>query len=140
MKKILPLLAFVFALVQKGNAQEIDSTQMVIDQIEASLNYETGTIELESGNASLTVPKGFRYLNKEQSMYVLTDLWGNPADSSILGLLVPENKGVLASNSWVFSISFDEMGYVKDEDADDIDYDDLLKEQQEETKAAPRTH
>lgn len=136
MKKILPLFVFVFALSQKSNAQEIDSTQMVIDQIEESLNYETGTIELESGNASLTVPKGFRYLNKQQSMYVLTDLWGNPADSTILGLLVPENKGVLASNSWVFSISFDEMGYVKDEDADDIDYDDLLKEQQEETKAA----
>lgn len=115
-------------------AQEIDSTQLRINEIEKSLDYKTGIIELESGNAKLTVPSGFRYLDKTQSIYVLTKLWNNPADSSILGMLVPENRGVLAPNSWVFTISFDEMGYVKDNDADDIDYDDLLKEQQKEFK------
>ncbi len=117
-------------------AQIIDSTEIRIQSIENSLKYQTGTIELASGNATLQVPKGFRYLDPTQSIFVLTDLWGNPADSTVLGLLVPENRGVLASNSWVFTIKFDEMGFVKDEDADDIDYDDLLKEQQKETNEA----
>jgi len=114
------------------HAQEIDSLQIRIQEIENSLTYEEGAIELESGNATLTVPQGFKYLNREQSMYVLSDLWGNPPDSSILGLLVPSGMGVLQSNTWVFTISFDPMGFVKDEDAGDIDYDDLLEEQQGE--------
>jgi uncharacterized membrane-anchored protein len=133
-KTILAVLISLF-ISYNISAQKIDSTQLQINAIEQSLIYKTGTIELESGNATITVPAGFRYLDKQQSIYVLTDLWGNPADSSILGMLVPENRGVLDTNSWVFTISFDEIGYVKDDDADDIDYDDLLKEQQEEFKA-----
>ncbi len=132
-KTILTILTTLF-ISYNNFAQEVDSTQLRINEIEQSLIYKTGIIELESGNATLTVPKGFRYLDKTQSIYVLTDLWGNPADSSILGMLVPENRGVLETNSWVFTISFDEMGYVKDADADDIDYDDLLKEQQNDFK------
>ena len=131
-KKLLIILTILF-ISYNNFAQEIDdSTQLRINEIEQSLIYKTGIIELESGNATITVPKGFRYLDKEQSIYVLTELWQNPADSSILGMLVPENRGVLELKSWVFTISFDEMGYVKDDDAEDIDYDDLLKEQQKE--------
>jgi len=36
--------------------------------------------------------------------------------------------------SWAFIITYDEMGYVKDDDADDIDYVELLEELQAETK------
>lgn len=136
MKKLILLVAFVTLYSFALDAQEVDSTQMVIDSIENSLLYETGTIELDEGNAILTVPAGFRYLNPEQANFVLSGLWGNPEDEQILGLLVPENKGVLAEDSWVFTINYDEMGYVDDEDAKDIDYDDLLKDQKVDTKAA----
>ncbi len=130
-KIILSALATFFITIS-AHSQEIDSSQIWNDQIEKSLNYKTGVIELGEGNAKLTVPRGFRFLDREQSMYVLTDLWGNPADSSTLGMLVPENRGVLDAKGWAFTISFDPMGYVKDDDADDINYDDLLKEQQKE--------
>jgi uncharacterized membrane-anchored protein len=113
-------------------AQEIDSTQIWNDQIEQSFDYKTGVIDLKDGNAKITVPKGFRFLDKDQSIYILTELWGNPADSTISGMLIPENRSVLDANGWAFTISFDPMGYVKDDDADDINYDDLLKEQQKE--------
>ena len=109
-----------------------DSAFMSLDEIEKSLDYKTGVVELQSGNATLTVPGGFGFLDNTQARYVLEDLWGNPADSSILGLLVPSGKGVLGDGSWVFVVSFDEMGYVKDDDAEDIDYDDLLTEQKKE--------
>jgi uncharacterized membrane-anchored protein len=134
MEKILIILTFVFLLTPSTFAQPVDSIQIINHQIEASLQYQTGTIEFD--NAFLTVPSGFRFLNRQQSKYVLTDLWGNPSDSSVLGLLVPEKKGVLASDSWVFTIGYEEMGYVKDDDAEDIDYDDLLKELQQETNDA----
>jgi uncharacterized membrane-anchored protein len=119
-----------------SRSQEMDSTQLQIEAIEKSLKYETGTIALGAGNAKLTVPEGFRFLDKKQSMYVLSDLWGNPADSAVLGMLVPQDKGVLGASSWVFAISFDEIGYVEDDDAEDIDYDELLVEQQKETREA----
>uniref|UniRef100_UPI00404A24DE DUF2167 domain-containing protein n=1 Tax=Flavobacterium sp. TaxID=239 RepID=UPI00404A24DE len=139
MKKTILTVLTIFLISFNNHAQEIedfefevDSIQLEIENIEKSLNYKTGIIDLDSGNAQLKVPKGFRFLDKEQSNYVLSDLWGNPSDSSILGMLVPENRGVLEMNSWVFTISFDEMGFVKDDDADDVDYDDLLAEQQKE--------
>ena len=134
-KRILTILTTLF-ISYNNFAQEIDSTQLHINQIEQSLIYKTGIIELESGNATLKVPDGFRYLDKEQSIYVLTDLWGNPVDSSILGMLIPTNRGVLADDGWAFVISYEDMGYVKDDDANDIDYDDLLNEMKKETDEA----
>jgi len=130
MKQIIIALLIAFPVF--SHAQEFDSTQWKINQIEQSIKYQTGKIDLD--NATLTVPAGFQFLDKEQSNFVLTDLWGNPPDSSILGMLVPEGHGILGDSSWAFTVSFDEMGYVKDDDAEDIDYDDLLKEQQKEMK------
>ena len=75
-------------------------------------------------------------MDAEQSRYVLSDLWGNPVDSSILGLLVPADRGVLEPNSWVFTLTFDEIGYVKDNDAEDIDYEDLLKQMKKDFEDA----
>lgn len=136
MKKLFVLAAFAAMYSCGLFAQEMESDQMMIDSIENSFVYQTGTIELDEGNAILNVPAGFRYLDPEQANHVLSGLWGNPEDDAILGLLVPENKGVLAGDSWVFTISYDEMGYVEDEDAEDIDYDDLLEEQQTDTRAS----
>lgn len=127
------LLASNILLKAEG---EIDSTTLFIQQVEGSLRYQTGKINLKGGLGVLTVPQGFKYLDPEQSMYVLSDLWGNPKDSTTLGLLVPENKGVLGDNVWVFEINYDPMGFVKDDDADDIDYDDLLVDLQKETNEA----
>lgn len=136
MKSNCLFLILSFFLITSSFAQLPDSIQVKIDSINKSLSYKTGTIELESGNASLKVPAGFKYLDRTESRYVLEDLWGNPEDTSILGMLVPEKGGVVGPDSWAFTISFDPMGYVKDSDAEDINYDDLLTEQQEEAKAA----
>ncbi len=132
MKRLLFLFCLTLALSAK--AQEIDSMQLAIESIEASLNYQQGRIELSNGIGTLTVPEGFRYLDEKQTEYVLKDLWGNPDGSGSLGMIVPNNIGVLADNSWAFIITYDEMGYVKDDDADDIDYDDLLEEMQADTE------
>lgn len=99
----------------------------MVQQVEESLKFETGIIKLPEGNGTLVVPKGFHYLNKEQSNYVLATLWGNPEDNTILGMLFPINKRVLDDNSWAFTISYDDMGYVEDGDAGSIDYKELLQ-------------
>lgn len=134
MKKWLLMLSFIaFALVV--NAQESDEDfAKRIDSIEHSFEYQDGTIELKNGLGTLVVPKGYKYLNPTQAERVLVDLWGNPKSSSpSYGMLVPENMGLLDSNSFVFNIEYEEIGYVEDDDASDINYSDLLKQLQEES-------
>lgn len=125
MRKIIFLVAVLFNATFLF-AQD-DSTQYLIDSLEATLVYQHGDIKFEN-IGTLSVPTGFRYLNASQAQYVLQDLWGNPQDTTVLGLIVPETKGVLANDSWAFIVTYEAMGYVKDDDADDIDYNDMLEQ------------
>ena len=101
--------------------------------MQATLHYETGRVTLPEGVGEITVPTGFRYLDAEQSTRVLTKFWGNP-DGESLGMLFPVNKGPLDEGGWAFVVEYEKMGYVKDDDAEDINYDDLLKEMQSDTE------
>jgi uncharacterized membrane-anchored protein len=124
-------------LSAKDKPQEMtheDSLTMAYDNIEKEFKYQTGTVTLEGGIAKINVPKGFRFLGKEDAEKVVYDMWGNPRTGSIAGLLTSENQKVLSENSWAFIITFDDMGYVSDTDADKINYDDMLKEIQEAEK------
>ena len=104
-----------------------------IDSLQATLRYQTGQIALPGGVATLTVPAGFRYLDSAQSRRVLTSFWGNP-DGESLGMLFPAKKGPLDDDSWAFVVTYEPMGYVKDDEAADLDYDDLLKDMQSDTE------
>lgn len=129
MKTVITI--FVLALaVQAFASEETDSVQLFFDSLEASFHYQHGEIKLENGIGSLNVPKGFRYLDPKQADYVIHDLWGNPPGGENLGMIVPESIGITSADSWAFIITYDDMGYVKDDDATDMDYDELLTEMQ----------
>jgi uncharacterized membrane-anchored protein len=135
MKKLFLILVTIFGITLNTFAQK-DSTKTAeidYDKIETSMNYQTGKIVLTAGNAVLNVPKGFKFINAKNAQYVISDLWGNPKDTTILGALVPENSGVTYSDCYLFTITYDGMGFVKDDDAKDTNYDDLLKDMKQET-------
>ncbi len=130
------LLLIFFLCVQSHLvfSQESDADYLKrIDSIEHSFQYQHGTIQLKNNIGTLTVPKGFKYLSPSQSEMVLVELWGNPPTSSTYGMLIPENMGLMDSNSFVFNIEYDAIGYVEDDDAADINYGDLLKQLQDES-------
>lgn len=141
MKKIL-LFSLVIFITLTVSAQQ-DSIQItqaeyeaIIDSIENSFNYQHGEIDLLDGVAKLNVPDGYKFLDSEQSAYVLTDLWGNPP-SEVLGLLFPEEISPISENfTYAVEITYSEDGYIDDTDAMSIDYDELLEEMQEDTKSA----
>lgn len=140
MKKIILFVAVLLATSMQFYAQEfdekaIDSIFKEWEKIEASMKYETGKIQLGKGNGTLTVPKKFKFLNAEQTQYVLHDLWENPEDTNILGALLPEDLGVTNPDCWMFVISYEEIGYVNDDDANDINYDDLLADLKKDVAA-----
>lgn len=127
---IITLLFVSFAF-----SQEEEDYQQKIDSIEKSFNYEYGTISLKNNIGKIIIPNGFKYLNIEQSERVLTDLWGNPKYTDMtLGLILPENQGIMDDNGYVFNIQYDEIGYVEDDDANKIDYDELLTQIQDDSK------
>lgn len=108
----------------------------VLDSIENNFNYEYGKVSLQEGLAEIEVPSGYKFLNAEQSKYVLTDLWGNPP-SEVLGLLFPENTSPVSNNfTYAVEITYSDEGFINDDDAKDLDYDDLLEEMQDDTNAA----
>jgi uncharacterized membrane-anchored protein len=68
---------------------------------------------------------------KRDAEYVLFDLWGNPRRDDILGLLVKEDYSLMDYKAWAFVLSYENSGYVKDEDADKLDYDKMMEETHE---------
>ncbi|GAB4034731.1 DUF2167 domain-containing protein [Spirosoma gilvum] len=139
MVKFVRLLSCLWAVPVLLFAQT-NPKQAVIDSINRTFSYQTGIVSLNKGMAKLTVPKGFKFLDAAQSRRVLVDIWGNPSDvaASTQGMLFPAEGGPVADKSWAFNVTYDEMGYVKDEDADDIDYADLLDEMKEGTEEASK--
>ncbi len=105
-----------------------------VDQILRGLDYKTGHIDLPGGQAQLEVPEGYYYLDPGDTTAVLSDLWGNPPDTS-LGMIFPSAYTPWDDDTWGAELDFDPMGYVSDDDAESYDYDDLLKEMQAETRA-----
>jgi uncharacterized membrane-anchored protein len=142
--KLLYLSALLLLSVATTAKPPVDSTEIyqkafahLRDSVNSALHYSTGKITPEGGKVKLDVPDGFKYLNKEQSKYVLTKLWGNPASAAdeVIGMLFPAASDPFADSNYAFVITYSEIGYVKDEDADKINYDDLLKSIQENEKA-----
>lgn len=111
-----------------------DSTKAKYD----SLIFKTGKVLLKDGLAEINVPKGFKYLDAEQSKYVLNQLWGNP-DSETLGMLFPEYANNFIPSTWAIELSYDDEGHVKDDDAKDIKYDELLKTMQDDTREGSKS-
>lgn len=136
MKNLAILLLLLPASLFAQNLDTLAMYQAILDSVESTFRYEKGDVTLSDGIATIKVPEGFKYLNAEQSETVLTQLWGNPDGTGTLGMLFPENTAASAEDAWAFVITYDEIGYVKDNDADDIDYDDLLKEMHTDMDAA----
>ncbi len=129
------LLALVLLSPARAPAQKLEKTpdRLTPEQLEAQLRYQTGHVTVRHGLATFDLPPDFRYLDPRQTELVLR-AWGNPPGSETLGMLVPAGVGVLTREGWGIIITYDEDGYVKDGDAAQIDYGDLLKKMQRATR------
>lgn len=141
MKRIfLSLGLLVFSLaVFAGDKDSIPgddekAIQHLVDSINASFKWQTGNIRIADDKVQLNIPRGFRFIDAKQSRYVLEDLWQNLKDSSILGMVFPDSAGPLSDGTWAFVLTFQDIGYVKDGDADKINYTDLLKQMRDDNK------
>jgi uncharacterized membrane-anchored protein len=114
-----------------AQARKRDSLMAGLYAEEKALTYQTGEIKLGDGMAVARLSEGYRYLDPAQSQKVLVEMWGNPPGQKTLGMIFAPGMSPLKTESWAVIIQFDEDGYVKDDDAEKIDYDDLLKDIQQ---------
>ena len=132
---LLALLAVALSPLLQAQEDEAASRRKA-QTLADGLNYQKGEITLKSGLAKIVVPDNFRYLDAKDAETVLTKIWGNPKGSGTLGMLVPANVSPAADESWAVIITYDEDGYVKDDEAAKMDYNKILKEMKEGTAEA----
>lgn len=115
------------AAMDSALTEEIVAASMAyVDSVESTFTWKTGDVKLDNGVATLHIPAGFKFLDAEQSARVLVDHWGNPDAGGTLGMIFPESDGVLSEGGFAFVVSYEEMGFVEDGDADDIDYEEMM--------------
>lgn len=130
-KIILSVIVQIFFSFQifAQDYSKSDSLIQWIQEVEKAFTYQYGELLICNNVAKLNVPEGYKYLDSKQSQYVLNELWGNPPDSSVSGMLFPEDNSPVSENfKYAIVITYNNEGYISDDEADDIDYEDLLVE------------
>jgi len=126
---VIALIALAFCL---GAGAREDEGQAELKQFLDSLHYRSGSVAIDKAQATLNLSADFRFLDARDAQRVLHDLWGNPPDADVLGMLVPAGVSLEDENeSWVVVISYSDDGYVSDAEASKIDYDKMLKDMQQ---------
>lgn len=98
-------------------------------------DLKQGKITLAGGIAELTVSPDYYFLDAPTARIVLEELWGNPPDDTVAGMIFPR-KGWAWNGSWGAVLTYDPMGYVSDAEAGSYDYDEMLAQMQADTRDA----
>ncbi|MCU7808846.1 MAG: DUF2167 domain-containing protein [Candidatus Thiodiazotropha sp. (ex Semelilucina semeliformis)] len=144
-----PLTLLLFTIIGFSQPALCNDQQMTPEEVEYliaaekiwnSLDRKKGEIKMPNGVATLQVPDSFYYLKPQDTETVLVEIWGNPPDAGMetLGMLMPDESTPFDDGSWGVTIEYEDEGYVSDEDADAIDYADLLADMQEGTQEASK--
>jgi len=78
--------------------------------------------------AEIGVPAGYRCLNERDTQRYL-EAMRNPTSGDELGLVEPTENG-----NWFLVFTFSDVGYVKDDEKDDLDAEAMLKSMRESNK------
>lgn len=108
---------------ESGEPIELPPELMEQLQAFASIPWQTGPVEGSIGSsAKITLPEGYQFVGAAGAQKLL-ELYGNPPDSSILAAVTPEAE----DQDWTLIFSFDDIGYVKDDDKESLDADEIMQ-------------
>ena len=104
-------------------------------EFQKTLTPQTGNIQLPSAGASLTLGDDYYFLGKKDTRRILEEEWSNPPDDSVLGMIFAKDTHPY-DYDFVVVLTFDNSGYVSDEDARELDFDKMLKQMQKQAISA----
>lgn len=122
------------AHAQEMTEAEQKQAEQRAQQLVQSLQYSDGKVAIAQAQAHLNLGKEFRYLGAADARKVLEQLWGNPPDADVLGMVVPRGGDLLDDKGWAVVVTYADEGYVSDEDAAKIDYSEMLQEMKDGTE------
>ena len=133
------MLCGLLAVSAGAHAQEMTEAEQKqaeqrAQQLVQSLQYSDGKVAVAQAQAHLNLGKEFRYLGAADARKVLEQLWGNPPDADVLGMVVPRGSDLLDDKGWAVVVTYADEGYVSDEDAAKIDYSEMLQEMKDGTE------
>jgi uncharacterized membrane-anchored protein len=134
MKKFVWLLCLTLLINTKVSAGESDTSAnnfmtklLYQDSILKSFHYKRGTVSISDNLATINVPEGCLFLEAKEARILLEDLYNNPPNTETLGLLLSDTPSVLTGARWVVEYTYSSDGHVKDDDARDTKFDELLE-------------
>ena len=87
-----------------------------------AIDWEKGPCQAKIGNiAEIQVPEGFVFTGASGTQTML-QLFENPTSGNELGMLMPSDENAM----WFVVFEFDDCGYVKDDEKDELDADAIL--------------
>lgn len=127
--------AFVMSFATPALAQDEELPPEAL-QFLAELAPRSGTVAIPEAKATLDLGDAYIFYGPEDARRILTEAWGNPpgAAEGVLGMVMPAGTTPF-SDAWGGVVTYEETGYVSDEDAASADYDELLEQMQEGAEA-----
>lgn len=109
-------------------APDSEAITSVINVQGRQMTLHHGQVVVGDDLATIALPADAGYLGAGDARFLLEKVWNNPPDPEVLGLVLPggDSEGAVV-------VSYEKSGHVKDEDARDLDYHDLLTQMQKDT-------
>ena len=108
----------------RGEDASADAKQREMQNVSrlfASIHWQKGPCNAELGTvATIRVPEGFMFTGREGAR-AWAELTHNPPNDRCLGVFMPA-----AMSGWFLVFDYDDVGYVKDDEKDRLDADQLL--------------
>jgi uncharacterized membrane-anchored protein len=128
-----PVAAAPTEAAPEAAAPDAEAAAPAAQEFYESLTRRTGAITLVDGKVEINVPETHYYLGPEDARRIIVDLWGNPPMSAqgVEGMIFPAETNP-ALGGWGAVLEYLADGHVDDSDAATINYDDLLRELQQQ--------
>lgn len=132
---LIALLGYNISKAQQSGLS-FEEQELLLQLQADSISGQTGVVRLPFAHCALNVPDGFVFLDSQSTKHLLVDYWDNPQErlDGVLGTMVKADAGIFYNVETAYVVSYDNCGYVSDEDAASIDYNALLKEMQDGVK------
>jgi uncharacterized membrane-anchored protein len=98
------------------------------------LDYRQGEITVGDAIATFDIGEDYYFLGPDDSNTGLGDMWGNPPGEAPRGMIFRADTTPFHVDAWGLAITFEDIGYVSDEDANDYEYNELLATMQADTR------
>jgi uncharacterized membrane-anchored protein len=124
-------ISAAFLLPGWGIANQDNQTETPAEPLEVSWISGPTTVVLGNDIAKIQLGAQYSFVNGDDARKILKT-WGEPPTYSEVGMVVSNDQ----KQNWVIIFEYNPVGYVRDDDKDEIDADAILQSYQEGTEAA----